>query len=55
VCYQATANHYILDAVGGFFVTILAHRVKKLLLNLRPIEGWFFWALRYVTIPERIW
>ncbi|KAK6908577.1 integral membrane protein [Kwoniella mangroviensis CBS 10435] len=43
---MATANHYILDAVGGFFVTIVAHRINRLVLNLRPIEEWFFWLLR---------
>lgn len=40
---MSTANHYFLDAVGGFFVTILAHRLNTLLLNLRPIEEWGFW------------
>ncbi|EIW71429.1 hypothetical protein TREMEDRAFT_37809 [Tremella mesenterica DSM 1558] len=43
---MATANHYLLDAVGGLFVTILAYRANRLLLNLRPIEEWWFWALR---------
>ena len=43
---QATANHYLFDAVGGFFVTILAWRINRVLLNLRPIEEWFFWAIR---------
>jgi hypothetical protein len=43
---QATANHYFLDAVGGFFVTILAFRVNRILLNLRPIEEWAFWLVR---------
>lgn len=43
---MATANHYLLDAVGGFFVTILAYRLNRLLLNLRPIEEWFFWIFR---------
>ncbi|KAL7425247.1 hypothetical protein Q5752_000935 [Cryptotrichosporon argae] len=43
---MATANHYLLDAVGGFFVTIAAYRLNPLLLNLRPLEEWFFWALR---------
>ncbi|TYJ53210.1 hypothetical protein B9479_006188 [Cryptococcus floricola] len=43
---MATANHYLLDAVGGFFVTVLAHRVNRLTLNLRPLEEWFFWLLR---------
>ncbi|WVQ77536.1 hypothetical protein IAR50_007222 [Cryptococcus sp. DSM 104548] len=43
---MATANHYILDAVGGFFVTVLAYRVNRVMLNLRPLEEWFFWVLR---------
>lgn len=40
---MATANHYILDAVGGFFVTVLAHKINGMMLNLRPIEEWGFW------------
>jgi hypothetical protein len=40
---MGTANHYFLDAVGGFFVTILAHKLNHVLLNLRPIEEWGFW------------
>lgn len=40
---MGTANHYLLDAVGGFFVTILALKLNHLLLNLRPIEEWGFW------------
>ena len=43
---MATANHYILDAVGGFFVTIVAHKINRLFLNLRAPEEWFFWAIR---------
>ncbi|WVQ84440.1 hypothetical protein IAT38_006592 [Cryptococcus sp. DSM 104549] len=43
---MSTANHYLLDAVGGFFVTVLAHRVNRVVLNLRPVEEWFFWLLR---------
>lgn len=43
---MSTANHYILDAVGGFFVTVLAHRFNRVLLNLRPIEEWGFWVTR---------
>ena len=43
---MATANHYIIDAIGGFFVTIVAYRINRLLLNLRPIEEWGFWITR---------
>ncbi|WVW87050.1 hypothetical protein I302_109107 [Kwoniella bestiolae CBS 10118] len=46
VVIMATANHYILDAVGGFFITVIAHRINRLVLNLRPVEEWFFWLLR---------
>lgn len=45
---MATANHYLLDAVGGFFVTVLAYRINRLVLNLRPLEEWFFWLIRWV-------
>lgn len=40
---MGTANHYLLDAVGGFFVTILAHKINTILLNLRPLEEWGFY------------
>lgn len=40
---MGTANHYLLDAVGGFFVTILAHKLNTVLLNLRPFEEWGFY------------
>jgi hypothetical protein len=39
---MATANHYLLDAVGGFFVTVLAYKINTVLLNLRPLEEWGF-------------
>ncbi|WVR07946.1 hypothetical protein IAU60_004989 [Kwoniella sp. DSM 27419] len=51
---MATANHYILDAVGGFFVTVLAHKVNRVLLNLRPIEEWFFWLLRLERPMDKV-
>lgn len=40
---MATANHYLLDAVGGAIVSTAAHRFNAVLLNLRPIEEWGFW------------
>lgn len=42
---MATANHYLLDAVGGFFVTAIAYRFNTVLLNLRPLEEWGFWLV----------
>ncbi|KLO15633.1 hypothetical protein SCHPADRAFT_824512 [Schizopora paradoxa] len=42
---MATANHYLLDAVGGFFVTMIAYRFNSVLLNLRPLEEWGFWLV----------
>jgi len=41
---MATANHYFLDAVGGGLVSLLAYRLNTVLLNLRPLEEWGFWA-----------
>lgn len=38
----STANHYILDAVAGFFVSIIAWNINWVLLNLLPIEDFFF-------------
>lgn len=43
---MATANHYLLDAVGGGIVSLLAYRWNTILLNLRPLEEWGFWAAR---------
>jgi hypothetical protein len=42
----STGNHYILDAIVGFFVTVLAWRINNVLLNLRPLEEWGFWLCR---------
>ncbi|KAI5453982.1 hypothetical protein NCC49_004975 [Naganishia albida] len=43
---MATANHYLLDAVGGFFVTVVAYKINHLLLYLRPLEEWGMWLCR---------
>ncbi|EIN09541.1 hypothetical protein PUNSTDRAFT_143071 [Punctularia strigosozonata HHB-11173 SS5] len=42
----STANHYILDAVAGFFVSVIAWKINWVLLNLRPLEEWGFWLCR---------
>jgi hypothetical protein len=41
-----TANHYVLDAVAGLCVSVVAWKINWLLLNLRPFEEWGFWLLR---------
>jgi hypothetical protein len=41
-----TANHYILDAVAGFCVSVTAWKINHILLNLRPLEEWGFWLCR---------
>lgn len=46
ISFQATANHYLLDAVGGFFVTVLAYKLNTYLLYLRPLEEWGMWLCR---------
>lgn len=40
---MATANHYLVDAVGGGLVSVLAYKLNRVLLNLRPVEEWGFW------------
>lgn len=42
----ATANHFILDAVAGALVCLVAWNTERFLLNLLPIEDWFLWCLR---------
>lgn len=42
----ATANHFVLDAVAGVVVCILAWHSNRMLLNLLVLEDWFLWALR---------
>jgi hypothetical protein len=42
----ATANHFILDAVAGAIVCILAWNLNTGLLNLLPLEDYFLDALR---------
>jgi hypothetical protein len=42
----ATANHFLLDAVVGAFIPILAFTVSDVMLVFRPIEEWSFWIFR---------
>ncbi|KAB5527917.1 PAP2 superfamily-domain-containing protein [Coniochaeta sp. 2T2.1] len=42
----ATANHFILDAVAGAIVCILAWNLNGSLLNLLPLEDYFLNAVR---------
>jgi hypothetical protein len=49
----ATANHFILDAVAGFFVSLLAFAGNRLLLNFLPLEDFVFYYLRIHKPPHR--
>lgn len=42
----ATANHYWMDAVAGFFVVLFAYLCNKVFLILLPLEDLFLWATR---------
>ena len=42
----ATANHFLLDAVVGVLVPVVAWQISDVLLLLRPMEEWVFWVLR---------
>jgi hypothetical protein len=42
----ATANHFILDAVAGAAVCIVAWHSNKILLNLLVVEDYFLWLVR---------
>ena len=42
----ATANHYWLDALAGFFVVLFAFLCNKVFLVLLPLEDLFLWATR---------
>lgn len=53
VAIIATANHFILDAVAGSIVCIIAWWGNDMLLNLLVLEDWFLWVIR-VHKPEDI-
>jgi len=41
-----TANHWVLDCVVGVLVVWAGWRINWVLLVLRPLEEWVFWAVR---------
>jgi len=45
VAIVATGNHYLLDAVAGFFVVCVALLLNKILLNLLPLEDFILYYL----------
>jgi hypothetical protein len=51
VAIIATANHFILDAVAGSMVCMVAWWGNDVLLNLLVIEDWFLWVVR-IHKPE---
>lgn len=48
----ATANHYILDAVAGFIVSLVAWNTNSILCNLLVLEDYFFYLV-HVHKPSR--
>jgi hypothetical protein len=52
VAIIATANHFVLDAVAGFVVAVVAWYANGLLVNLVPLEDAFLNAV-HVHKPER--
>jgi hypothetical protein len=42
----ATANHYYLDAIVGFFVAILGYHGNRVFMGLLPLEDLLLWCLR---------
>ena len=42
----SAAHHWVLDAVVGAGVPLLAWRVNEVVLVFRPVEEWLFWVLR---------
>ncbi|OCH94532.1 hypothetical protein OBBRIDRAFT_125010 [Obba rivulosa] len=46
LCIIATANHFVLDAVVGFFVVLVGFKMNTILLNLLPLEDAFMYLIR---------
>ena len=46
VAIVSTANHFILDAVAGSAICLLALRFNEFMLNFLPIEDCVLWCLR---------
>jgi len=42
----ATANHFLLDAMVGALVPVVAWRINKVFLVFRPVEEWLFWLAK---------
>jgi hypothetical protein len=52
ITITATANHYVFDALVGGCIPLVAFRLNRLLLNLRPVEEWGFWLCRVEKPPR---
>lgn len=46
VAIVATANHFILDAIAGAMVCVMAWQFNRALLNLLPVEDCFLWLVQ---------
>jgi hypothetical protein len=42
----ATANHFLLDAIVGALIPIVAWRINGMFIVLRPVEEWMLWLAR---------
>ena len=53
VAIISTANHFILDAIAGAAIVLLAFKINYVMLNLRVFEDYFFWIMRtYKPVPD---
>ncbi|OAP65772.1 hypothetical protein AYL99_01744 [Fonsecaea erecta] len=53
VAILATANHFILDAVAGGMICLVALRCNCFMKNLLPLEDYVLWCLRiHKPVPE---
>lgn len=52
VAILSTANHFVLDAVAGFFVALVGWHINGVLCNLLVLEDYAYYLLR-VHKPSR--
>jgi hypothetical protein len=51
----ATANHFIMDAVAGATICLLAQRYNEFMLNFLPLEDCLLWCLRiHKPVPDPV-
>ncbi|KAK7897515.1 hypothetical protein LTR67_004142 [Exophiala xenobiotica] len=51
----ATANHFIMDAIAGATICLLAQRYNEFMLNFLPLEDCLLWCLRiHKPVPDPV-